>query len=171
MPDHRSFYVADLNSRGELHAQSQYGYEQLEQIPRALDLIALISGALWRDPEEFELNLLLPPPRVTLRWYATAPSAGIMTIRNYQNLASLSLLASGIDAAADQTTLKVFQDRLLVELHDTGYEPSFDLLHIAHRPLVATIAFQSPADPEDRLTTALADRCFAASYFRFQHLA
>jgi hypothetical protein len=59
----------------------------------------------------------------------------------------------------------------LQELHDTGYEPAFDLVSLDQRPLVATINILSPPEPIDQMTIALADRCFAASYFRYHGLA
>jgi hypothetical protein len=68
--------------------------------------------------------------------------------------------------------LQAFQQHLLRELHDTGIEPAFGLLELKQRPLVATINFEQPIHTElDQLAAALADRCFAASYFRYQHLA
>ena len=163
------FFVADLDARGDLHARAQYTYDQLERIGNAADLIAGFSTALWRSPEGFDLSPLAG--HVDFRWRSSAYSAGIATLRCHANLASLSLLASGIDPQADQITLAAFQRHLLTELHDTGYEPSFDLMSLAERPLVATINFHSPEDSADRMTTALADRCFAASYFRYQGLA
>jgi hypothetical protein len=78
----------------------------------------------------------------------------------------LSLLASGIDPEADRLTLDAFQKHLLRELRDTGFEPAFALMDLKQRPLVATINFKSPTEPADQLLTALADRCFAAAYFR-----
>ncbi|HEY0010028.1 MAG TPA: hypothetical protein VGB55_14975, partial [Tepidisphaeraceae bacterium] len=93
------------------------------------------------------------------------------TVRLGPDLASLSLLASGRDAEADAITLGAFQRHLLSELRDTEYEPGFGLLEIADRPLLATINLWSPPDERDRMTCALADRCFAAAYFRGQQLA
>jgi hypothetical protein len=56
-------------------------------------------------------------------------------------------------------------------LHDTGVEPSFALMDLEQRPVVATINFKSPEEHADQLVAALSDRCFAASYFRYQNLA
>src|SRR3982750_4536439 len=50
----RRFFVADLNAKGELRAEAEYRYEQLEQVPGAADLISTFSAAVWRSPEEFE---------------------------------------------------------------------------------------------------------------------
>jgi hypothetical protein len=72
---------------------------------------------------------------------------------------------------ADEITLHAFQRHLTHELHDTGFEPAFGLLELRERPLVATMTFHSPTDDVGRLTVAIADRCFAASYFRFHALA
>ena len=88
-----------------------------------------------------------------------------------EDLASLSLLCSGLDEQADALTLKAYQQHLMVELRDTGYEPAFGLMELRHRPLVATIPFFAPPDPTDQLLVALADRCFAAAYFRYLSLA
>jgi hypothetical protein len=171
LQNERRFLVADLDARGQLRSREMYNYGDLEKIPRAADLIAASSTALWRAPDTFELSPLAAGTRVECRWRAVAPSAGILTLRCAGELASLSLLVSGIDPDADRITLETFQRHLLQELHDTGYEPAFDLLNLAVRPMVATMNLRSPNDAADQITIALADRCFAASYFRYQHLA
>jgi hypothetical protein len=160
-----------LDARGQLHSREVYNYEDLEKVPQAADLIASASSALWKSPDAFDLSPVAVGTKVECRWRAVAASAGILTLRCAGELASLSLLVSGIDAEADRITLETFQRYLLQELHDTGYEPAFDLLNIAERPLVATMNIHSPKDAVDQMTIALADRCFAASYFRYQHLA
>jgi hypothetical protein len=167
----RVFTVADLNVRGELQSQAEYTYALLEQVPGALDLITHFATALWRTPEEFESPLAAPQRHVTVRWRASAPTAGIATIRVHDELASLSLLACGIDPDSDQITLKAFQTHLLRELRDTPCEPAFALMDLKQRPLVATINFFSPPTELDRMVVALADRCFAAAYFRTHDLA
>jgi hypothetical protein len=164
------FWVADFNTRGELRSNMEYAYEQLERIPGASQLIAQFSSSLWRDPKEFETTF--GAGHLKFRWFASADTAGIGTLRVNGELAALSLLASGIDPDADQLTLQAFQQHLLRELHDTGVEPSFSLMELKQRPLVATINFEQPIETEvDQLLAALSDRCFAASYFRYQHLA
>lgn len=165
----RSFHVADLNTRGELELEQPYQYQQLEQIPGAIELITRFATDVWRSPEEFEISL--PGNRLTLRWVATAKSCGMATVRDEEGLLSLSLLVSGLEPQADTSTLQAFQRHLLMELRDTPYEPAFELLSIAQRPLVATINFRSPLFPEDQLLVALADRCFGAAFFRYLDLA
>ena len=166
----RRFFVADLNVRGELRASAAYHYEQLEQIPGAADLITTLATELYRSPNEFEIDL---PGSHSLRfrWRSSASSAGIATLRADGELASLALLASGIDADADRITLAAFQTHLLRELRDTPFEPAFALMDITERPLVAVVPFAAPSDQVDQLRAALADRCFAAAYFRYLHLA
>ena len=87
------------------------------------------------------------------------------------DLTAVSLLASGVSQVSDTLTLETFQKHLLRELHDTGFEPAFGLVGLTERPLSATFNVKSPDAHVDRLVAALADRCFAASYFRFQGLA
>jgi len=166
----RSFWVADVNVRGELELKAEYQYESLEQIPGAAELIGEFSGALWRSPNQFDQLLPLEGSRMTLRWQVTSASTGIATLWLSEDLVSLSLLASGVDAEADQITLEAFQHHLLTELRDTGIEPAFALLNLTERPLVATVNFQSPDGQVPQVAAALADRCFAASYFRYQQL-
>src|SRR4051812_9652794 len=76
----RRFFVADLNAKGELRAEAEYRYEQLEQVPGAADLISTFSAAVWRSPEEFETALHPRNRRLTLRWRASAATAGIATV-------------------------------------------------------------------------------------------
>jgi hypothetical protein len=167
----RQFVVADLDARGELHSRQIYQYDDLVQLPRATDLIGAFSAAIWKTPEGFDIDPITGDCHVSLRWRAHAPTAGMLTLRCQGELASLSLLVSGLDLDADRITLETFQRHLLQELHDTGYEPAFDVVSLSDRPLVATINVRSPAELADQLVIALADRCFAASYFRFQNLA
>ena len=39
-----NFHVADLTPRGDLVATVEYGYDQLEQIPAAAELIERVAG-------------------------------------------------------------------------------------------------------------------------------
>lgn len=167
----RRFFMADVNATGELRALAEYRYEQLEQIPGAGELIGTLSGAVWRSPQEFEVPLHEERPHLVLRWRATAATAGVATIWDRQVLASVSLACSGLDEDADRITLDAYQRHLLNELRDTGYEPAFSLVHLRERPLLASVGFATPADPTDKILVALADRCFAAAFFRYLSLA
>lgn len=166
----RRFFVTDLTALGDVVATAEYQYEQLERIPGAAELIVQFSTALYRSPQEFEIALTLAP-QMTYRWLASAETAGISTLRENGELASLGLLASGINREADHLTLEAFQKHLLRELHNTEHEPSFAMMHIAERPLVAVVPFREPRDKPAQLVAALADRCFAAAYFRYLNLA
>jgi len=166
----RPFCVTDLNSLGDMKSTAEYGYEQLEKIPGAADLIIHFATSLYRSPQEFESHL--PASKsLTFRWCASAPTAGIGTLRNNGALTSLALLASGINLDADHLTLDAFQKHLLRELHNTQHEPSFAMMDIQERPLVAVVPFEEPTGKADQLLAALADRCFAAAYFRYLNLA
>jgi hypothetical protein len=167
----RIFYVADLSTQGELRQVTEYDYAVLEQIPGASDLIARCSAELWKSPEEMEVKLS-NGGATRLRWRATAASAGIATVRRASgDLVSLSLLAAGRDADADQTTLEAAQKHLVRELRQTQFEPAFDLVKIAERPLVATLTFATGSESSEPMVEALADRAFAAAYFRYLGLA
>ena len=165
------FYIADLNARGELQLKAEYHYSDLEKIPGAAELIGHFSGQLWQSADEFEAPLPAPATTLTFRWRSASPTSGIGTLRTSGELASVSLLASGVSHGTDTATLEIFQRHLLRELHDTGFEPAFALVELVERPLAATFNFKSPENQVDQLVAALADRCFAASYFRFQGLA
>jgi hypothetical protein len=165
------FYIADLNARGELQLKAEYHYADLEQIPGAAELIGHFSGQIWQSPDEFEGQLPIHGTSLTFRWRSASPSSGIGTLRSGGELAAVSLLASGVSQNTDSLTLETFQRHLLRELHDTGYEPAFALIELTERPLAATFNFKSPEAQVDRLVAALADRCFAAAYFRYQGLA
>lgn len=164
--------------RGELQFKEQYLYDDLLQVPGAADLIGHFSGALWRSPEEFDGALPMieaaragGEPPMHFRWRSSSASAGMGTLRCRGQLTSLTLVVSGVDEAGDTITLKAFQQHLLNELRDTGYEPAFALMDLRERPLAATINFASPDDRAEQFIAALADRCFAAAYFRYHQLA
>ena len=164
-----SFWVVDLTATGEVRLKQEYEYRLLEALPGAMDLITVFSMHVWRTPEEFQVTL--PGGHLTMRWRACSGTSGFATLRDRDDLVSLSVFLSGKEADDGAATLKPLQLHLVRELHDTGYEPAFDLMHIRERPLLASINFRSPAALNDQLLSALADRCFAASYFRKMGLA
>jgi hypothetical protein len=170
-PPIRRFFVADLNLRGDLQATAEYRYDQLERVPGAAELIVHFATQLYRTPEEFDIPLAPRNDRLLYRWRASSETAGITTLRNAGELASLAILASGINSEADRLTLEAFQTHLLRELHGTPYEPAFGLREATDRPLVAVVAFAAPPEQADQVLVALADRCFAAAYFRYLNLA
>jgi hypothetical protein len=167
----RPFTVVDLTPQCEVRLQARYEYALLEQVDGASDLIAAFSAEIWRDPQEFETAIPRTQGRLNLRWRASAASAGIATIRDEGKILSLSLLASGLDSSADKLTLQAFQTHAVRELHDTGFEASFELIGLEQRPLIASIGLFQPQDQQDHWAFALADRCFAAAYFRYHRLA
>lgn len=164
-----SFCVADLTGTGEVRLIQDYEYRLLEQLDGAANLLGLFSAHLWRTPEEFDIPL--PGGGLNLRWRAVSETSGLATLREDKTLVSLSILLCGHDADSDAATLKPLQLHLVRELHDTGYEPAFDLLHLRQRPLMASMNFRPPEGEDNRRLFALSDRCFAASYFRKQRLA
>lgn len=167
----KTFWVADLSAQGELLAKQAYTYAALEQIPGCADLIGHFTGCMYRDPDGFDTPLPDTGKQLDLRWRPSAETAGVATLRVGGEVASFSLLATGLHADSDDITMSTLQKHLVRELHDTGYEASFDLMHLAERPLLATINLHSPEDPVLRVVSAIADRCFAAAYFRFHGLA
>src|SRR6476469_8112910 len=88
----RSFWVADVNVRGELELKAEYQYDALQQIPGAAELIGDFSGALWRTPRNFEQQLPLEGTQMALHWQSTSDSTGIATLWQSEDLVSLSLL-------------------------------------------------------------------------------
>lgn len=166
-----TFVVADLNASGDLQLKGEYHYATLEQVPGAASLIGQFSGTLWAQPDEFQEPLDAAGTSLSLRWRSISSGSGIATVRSGEELVSVSVLCSGISEDADRVTLQTLQVHLLRELRDTGYEPAFGLMELPERPLAATINFKSPSQPADQQLAALADRCFAASYFRFLGLA
>jgi hypothetical protein len=167
----KEFYVADMTPQGELQTVTKYDYASLEQIPGAIDVISRCSAEIWKTPDELEASLS-DSRRTHLRWRSTAPTAGIATVRRSDAaLVSVSLLAAGMDPAADATTIDALQKHLVRELRQTEFEPAFDLVHIKQRPLVATMTFATNSEGSEQMIEALADRCFAAAYFRYLGLA
>ena len=164
------FWVADLTGTGEVRLKQEYDYSSLEQLAGTAELIGLFSSQLWRSPDGFDVALG-GGSNLKMRWRACAETAGLATLREGDSLMSLSVLVSGQVADADDATLKSLQSHLVRELHDTGYEPAFDLIHLRERPLVASMNFSAPTSARGRGLFALADRCFAASYFRKLGLA
>lgn len=164
------FHVADLNAQGDLRSLQEYSYEALERIPGCIELIARISSELYRRPAEFELELGRGEEAIQLRWSASSDSSGIVTLRQRARLLSLSILAAGLSESADRITLGAIQSRIVDELHDSGHEPAFGFLDLDVRPLLATLVLGDPELQAHQLIVALADRCFAASYFRYLNL-
>src|SRR4051794_33889606 len=114
----QQFFVADLDAKGELSLTQPYDYDSLQSIAPAAVLIAEFATFLWSDPDGFDIPFPALP-HMTMRWRPSAPTAGIATLWCHGNLASLSLLATGLDHAADTLTFRAFQLHLVRELHDT----------------------------------------------------
>jgi hypothetical protein len=170
-PVMRVFYVADLNPQGELRELTEYDYESMERVPGAAEVIARCSAELWKSPQEMEVALS-ETRGAWLRWKATAESAGLATVRcGGGDLVSISVLASGKDLRSDATTFTALQQHLVQKLRQTPYEPAFDLVQLPQRPLVATMTFAGQGPAEEQRLAALADRSFAAAYFRYLGLA
>jgi hypothetical protein len=166
----KQFWVADLDAKGEIKLKEQYEYDTLQMIDLAAIMIAEFATFIWRDPAGFEIGMP-GAQNLVVRWRPTAETAGIATLRSHGKLASISLFAAGLDRQSDALTFQAFQNHLVKELHDTGYEPAFDLLDIPERPIVASVHFAAPEGANERSMFALADRCFAAAYFRYHGLA
>jgi hypothetical protein len=167
----KGFTAIDLTPQCEVRLKAHYEYGLLEQINGASELIGECATEIWRSPESFERTLDGTGRRLSLRWAATAASAGILVAREGEKTLALSLLAGGLDRDADRVTLETFHKHVVRLLHNTGFEPAFDLLDLCERPLLATIGFYLPEKAADRRIFALADRCFAAAYFRRLGLA
>jgi hypothetical protein len=165
------YTVADLNPRGELQLSAAYRYEELEQVPGAAELIGHLAGCLWQSPDLFQTTIPEQSPTLTFQWRAASPTSGISILRLGAKLIWVSLLAAGLAPEQDALVLDVFQKQLLSELHDTGVEPAFALADLHQRPLMASFNVSSPPTLLEQTTAALADRCFAAAYFRYLSLA
>ncbi|MDB5328210.1 MAG: hypothetical protein JWM57_3779 [Phycisphaerales bacterium] len=165
------YCVVDLKASGDLIATTAYLYADLERIPGCAELIGHLSGELWKAPDAFDTELGDAAGVMSLRWWSTAPTAGLMTLRSEQQVLSVTVLASGIHAEADRLTIHALQQQLAVELHGTRHEAAFALAELDQRPLAATINIRSPKERSLQALTAVADRCFAAAYFRYLHLA
>jgi hypothetical protein len=153
-----------------LQLRADYRYEELEQIPGAAELIGHLSGCIWRSPSDFATHLPEHAPTLDFRWRGASTSAGIATLRGHDRLIWVSLLVSGLQREDELLVLGTFQKGLLQELHDSGIEPGFGLCDLSTRPLMASFNVTSPPSPVEQATAALADRCFAAAYFRYLQL-
>ncbi|HEX8324873.1 MAG TPA: hypothetical protein VF595_13275 [Tepidisphaeraceae bacterium] len=152
-------------------AATPYDYDTLQRVPGCVELIGHLAGLIWRMPDAFETDLVAVPERLELRWQSTAPTAGLMTLRWGVRVVSITVLASGLNPDADELTINALQQQLVHQLHGTEYEASFALRELTARPLAATLNITTPADPSLQSTAAVADRCFAAAYFRYLRLA
>ena len=166
----RSFRAADLNAKGELIQSAEYDYTSLEQIPGAADLITQFATLIWREPDQFDTPMPSPHEHIAWRWRASAATSGIGTLRTADGPIGISIFATGLNEQHDRVTLLSLQQHLIRQLHDTGNEPAFDITCLVQRPMVATVNLFDPASRADLPLIALADRCFAAAYFRYHSL-
>lgn len=164
-----TFHVADFGPAGDLRSDQLYTYELTERLPGCAELLGTLSMHLYRTPESFETVVDLTE-RLTLRFFAPAPTAGLGTLRCDGSLISLSLLLSGLDGPAEEVTLNALQKHLVRELRNTPHEPAFSLLSVPQRPLLATLVFGDPPTARGQHLAAVADRCLAASFFRYHGL-
>jgi len=170
----RGFTVVDLTPQGEVRSTTHYDYPRLRCIDGAEELLVAFARELDSTLEQFELPLPNSDGELIWRWRACNPSgSGVASLRRGQQTLAISLLASGIDPEADLITLKSLQQHIVRELHDTGFEPGFGINQLWQRPLLVSVGLRAPGPttPRDRWLFALADRCFAAAYFRRLGLA
>lgn len=166
----KRFWVADLDTKGQVTLSQEYDHDSLQSLDLAALMIAEFATYLWRDPAGFDIKI--PGAHLMeMRWRPSADTAGIATLRCRGKLTTVSLLACGINGQGDALTFQAFQNHLVRELHDTGYEPAFDLLDLPERPIVASFHFHMPEGALERSIFSLADRCFAAAYFRCHGVA
>jgi hypothetical protein len=169
-----AFHVADLSAQGELELRAEYLYQDLEQLPGAADLIGIFSGQLWQNPGK-DWSVSLFPYNLRVRLTSPAQSSAIATVwerdRDNEHLLSISLLLTGKNPDADQLTLRALQTHLLRELHGTPFEAGFALMQLNERPMVASVHLGLPQNPDASGAFAIADRCLAAAFFRYQGLA
>lgn len=164
----RGFTVVDLTPQCQVRSKARYEYELLEQVNGAAELLGDVTSLLANNPEAFEAKLA---DSIFLRWRASSQTTGIAAVRDEsERTLSLSIVASGLEPESDHLTLTAFQDHAVRELRDGPYEPSFDLVNLPERPLLASIGLILPP-VQHRWPFALADRCFAAAYFRRLGLA
>ena len=167
----RGFTAIDLSPQCEVRLQARYEYDLLQRIDGAAELIGELAGEIWKSPEAFDARISATTEPLEVRWCASANTAGVLIIHDTRQTLSVSLLAAGLERAADMLTLAAFQKHVVSNLHDTGYEPAFDLIELWQRPLLATVGFRMPPTGPDRAVFAMLDRCFAAAYFRRLGLA
>jgi len=165
-----NYWIADLEANGDLRAIAPYVYQHLEQLPQCAELIGICAGAIWKDPESFEINLPTDPRGLELRWHATATTSGLMSLRWKTELCSITVLAGGQNDEQERSTIAVLQQKLIHELHGTPHEAAFSLIDLHQRPLAATINIRVSPPSTVAPIIALADRCFAAAYFRYLQL-
>ena len=163
-----SYTVADLTVRGELMSKQSYTYGLLEQVPGAGDLIVSLATQLYRSPEGFEWNV---NDDLIFHWRGISTSTGLGFTRCDGVLMSLSVLACGLDDDDDRITLESLHRHWLKESRQIGMEPSFALMELKERPLVAIFDLGAPVRQEDKIAVSLLDRCFAAAFFRYHGLA
>ena len=108
------FWIIDLTATGEIRLKQEYEYRFLEEIPGAIDLIALFSTHLWRSPDEFTASL--PGGHLVMRWRSVSETSGIATLWYRKTLASLSILLTGAESHGGADTLVPVQNQLVREL-------------------------------------------------------
>jgi hypothetical protein len=100
---------------------------------------------------------------IELQW-SRGGTAAVATFWSRNTPVTTSALAPGLDAGDDRTVLEAVQSLVLRFHGDSPFEPGFDLLAIADRPLLATLPIPVPASP-DMGIIADAETCLAAAFF------
>lgn len=161
--NHAQFLVADFTAAGELICSERYTYAALEAVPGGAKMLGFFAGCLWRQTAAFDEPI--PDSGLRVRWRQTGSMSGIATIRDADNnVLQLSLILGG--DAEDATQVAIVQQHLVTTLHDSGFEPAFDLTLQTDRPLLVSLALCAPGDPLEKWLFALADRCLAAAFLR-----
>lgn len=106
-----------------------------------------------------------PAAHVRLRWTA-ARTAAVATFYAAGELATSSVLLSGVREADDAAAAAAFRGLVTRAFSGTPAEPGFDVLGLARRPLVASLPWPNPAvAPADLGLIADMETCLAAAWF------
>lgn len=133
-----------------------------------------IETALRASPDGF--SILLPQTMgnpVTLCWRAASRTAGVVEFTLGRALAARSLVLCGVEKAAEREVLRAFnkQARRWGNVWIRYGEGDPRIYSIKERPLMVTVFHVDKNDHERQLGVGIAQRAFAAAYFRFRFIA
>ena len=144
-------------------------------VPCNTEAVELITGLLRENDQTLHADLPelftgFPP---TVSWTAWSPTAGELVVRCSRETLSRSLLLCGVDPGAERLALRRFNKEAPKRggwMRDEPDDPP-RILSVKERPLLMSIMLFDKNAPSLFWCANLAQRCFAAAYFRRRFVA
>jgi hypothetical protein len=172
------FFLIEFTHEMEVLPGTAHGWFHREDIGEdgpIFDAVAPLMDDLRQSPAGFETKLHDPRGGrpMLIRWRPHSQTAGTAEFWMNGTLAARSLLLCGVEKSAEWRALRQFNREAPRRWRTADDDPRAAprLLQLHERPLYASIIFLDKNDATRRVVLLIAQRAFAAAYFRVRFVA